>query len=283
MIRLTALSLLCALLAPCLSSGQSGARNKVEFGFWGGSSHYLGDIRAAYKEQPKLVRPVLGAYYRHNFDTRWAWRLNFGTGWITSADSLSSNQHERLRNLSFRNRITEVSTDLEFNFFKYVLGHPRYNFTPYLFVGVGVFFHNPQAELNGEWFDLQPLGTEGQNFTGDSGLRPYKLYQVCVPFGGGLKWSMSNHLTIGLEVGYRATYTDYLDDISTQYYSIEVLETGPDGLNAAALADRSIELTTVPIGEEGRQRGDSRETDAYIFSGISISYTFRKFVCPFPL
>jgi hypothetical protein len=282
MIRLTAFSFLILLLGTSPTYAQFSARNKVELGLWGGTAHYLGDIRAEYKEQPGLVRPAFGAYYRYSFDQRWAWRLSFGTGWIHSADSLSSNQHERLRNLSFRNRITEVITDLEFNFVRYVPGHPRHNFTPYLFVGVGVFFHNPQAELNGDWLDLQPLGTEGQNYTGDSGLKPYKLYQVCVPFGGGFKWSLGNHLALGFEVGYRSTYTDYLDDISAQYYSIEVLETGPNGANAGALADRSPEVTTVPIGDEGRQRGDSRETDAYIFTGISISYSFRKFVCPFP-
>jgi hypothetical protein len=265
-----------------LVHAQRGITNKVEFGIWGGASNYHGDIRAAYENQYKLFRPAYGVYHRLNFDRRWAWRVTASAGSIHSADSLSNNTFEQTRNLSFRNRIIEVSTQLEFNFKHYVLGSRGNNFTPYLFVGIGVFVHNPQAYYMDEWFDLRPLGTEGQNYTIDSGVKRYKLHQLAIPFGGGLKWSVNKHLTLGFEVGYRSTFTDYLDDISGQYYSAEVLEAGPDGAIAAGLADRSPEVTTVPIGLEGRQRGDSRETDAYIFSGISISYTFRKFVCPFP-
>lgn len=284
MIRMSAFSILGMLCLHWPASGQvRGINNKVEFGIWGGASNYIGDIRAGYKEQLQLLKPAFGMYHRLNFDRRWAWRLAVGTGSITSADSLSSNQYERLRNLSFRSRIFEFSTDLEFNFQRYIMGDKRHNFTPYLFLGFAVFFHNPQAYYNGAWVDLQPLGTEGQNYFSDSGVRPYKLYQVAIPFGGGFKWSVNRHLTLGLEVGYRSTYTDYLDDVSTEYYSIEVLESGSNGATVAALADRSGEVTAVPIGIENRQRGDSRETDAYIFSGITISYTFRKFVCPFPL
>lgn len=256
--------------------------NKTEFGLWAGGANYVGDIRAALQEQPGITRPAVGVYYRNNFDRRWSLKLMVAYGSITSADELSDNSHEQARNLSFRNTITEASMHVEFNFRKYILGQPRNNFTPYVFLGIGVFSHNPQAQFNGQWHDLQPLGTEGQLFTSQTGLSPYNLIQVSVPYGGGLKWSVTKHLTLGLEVGYRSTFTDYLDDISTQYYDNTVIRSGPSGDLAADLADRSGEVLAEPIGIEGRQRGDSRSTDAYVFSGITISYTFRKRICPPP-
>jgi len=269
-------------LVPRLSHGQQGFTNKVEFGIWGGTASYVGDIRPAYKEQIKLVRPAFGVYNRLNFDRRWAIRTSLNYGTITSSDHYSTNVYEQMRNLSFTNTIMEAATQLEFNFKKYVMGSSRYDFTPYTFLGIGIFLHNPKAELDGKWYDLQPLGTEGQFYPSETGLTQYKLFQVAVPMGGGFKWSVNKHLTLGFEVGYRATYTDYLDDISGEYYSTEVLATGPNGAIVAALADRSSEVVSIPIGEEGRQRGDSRSTDAYVFTGISISYTFRRFVCPWP-
>jgi hypothetical protein len=280
MMRKVIVASFCLVLMPAVVVGQRGTVSKVEFGLWAGASNYVGDIRASYKNQYKLFSPALGGYYRYNMDKRWAWRLTVGMGSIHSADSLSENVYEQTRNLSFRSRLLEASTQLDFNFKRYELGSRKHNFTPYMFIGFGVFLHNPQALLNGEWHDLQPLGTEGQNYTSDSGIRRYRLYQVAIPYGGGFKWSVSRHLTLGFEVGYRATFTDYLDDISSTYYSAEVLESGPNGSVAAALADRSPEVTTIPIGIEGQQRGNSRDNDAYMFSGITISYTFRRFVCP---
>ena len=79
------------------------------------------------------------------------------------------------RNLSFRNRIKELSVVASFDLFQnsgmYI---NRVKWTPYGFLGVAALLHNPQAlapatDLNGnplaeagKWVDLQPLGTEGQ-------------------------------------------------------------------------------------------------------------------------
>lgn len=255
---------------------------KFEFGIWAGGANYIGDITPSLTNYHRAFQPALGVYTRINLNTRLAWKTQVGAGRIRAQDAWSNNAFAQARNLSFRSNIFELTTQIEFNFFDFILDHPKYYFTPYVFLGIGVFRHNPQAFFNNEWVDLQPLGTEGQQFPDYSGREPYSLFQICVPYGGGFKYSVSKGLTIGLEIGYRATYTDYLDDISTEYIDQGVLAAGVNGGLAADLADRSLEVRDEPIGVEGRQRGNDRHTDAYMFTGISIAYTIRKHKCPSP-
>lgn len=255
---------------------------KFEFGVMGGAANYIGEINPPLKTYYDMFRPALGVYARVNFNTRIAWKTQLYAGRIQAQDAWSENPFEQARNLSFRSDIFEFSTQLEFNFFTFILDHPKYYFTPYVFLGLGVFHHNPQAFYQGEWVALQPLGTEGQQFPDYSGRAPYSLFQVCVPYGGGFKYSVSKGLTLGLEFGYRHTYTDYLDDISTEYVDQGVLAAGVDGGLAAALADRSLEVKDEPIGIEDRQRGNAQNKDAYMFTSISIAYTIRERKCPSP-
>ena len=42
-------------------------------------------------------------------------------------------------------------------------GRYRTDFQFYLFGGVGMFWNNPKAYYQGEWYALQPLMTEAQN------------------------------------------------------------------------------------------------------------------------
>ena len=60
--------------------------------------------------------------------------------------------------------------------------------------------------------DLQPLGTEGEGFY--KGEKKYNLTQLAIPIGGGFKYAISNNVRIGIEVGFRKLFTDYLDDVS---------------------------------------------------------------------
>jgi len=197
-------------------------------------------------------------------------------------DALSASIYEQARNFNFRSDIFEIATQFEFNFFPYLMGSEHNRFTPYVLLGIAVFHHNPKAYLNGSYIALQALGTEGQQFPEFYGRNPYKLFQISVPFGAGLKLNASKHLTLGFELGYRFTFTDYLDDISSTYVDANVLLSGANGQLAAALGDRSITSTGEPIGVEGKQRGDNQLRDAYIFSGISLSYTLRSLRCPYP-
>ena len=253
-----------------------------EFGLFGGAANYVGDIRPDYKELYNVFNPAAGAFLRINFHPRWAVRGAFTAGKTEGDDFYATSAFEKTRNLSFHSNVYEASIILEFNFFEYILRSKTDYFTPYLFVGVAGFHFNPKADYQGETYELQPLGTEGQQFPDFTDNEPYKLYDFAIPYGGGFKYNLTSNLTLGFEIGYRSTFTDYLDDISQNYVDPAIIRSGQNGPIAAALADRSIELASEPIGVPGRQRGDSKNNDAYIFSGISISYTFTNLLCPPP-
>ena len=104
------------------------------------------------------------------------------------------------------------------------------------------------------------------------------MYQLALPIGGGLKFSVSDKLILGVNVGYRSAFTDYLDDVSSTYYDKSIL-LEKNGEISVALSDRSGETGIEPIGYMGKQRGRSDQRDWYIFSGIIISYKIRDAAC----
>ena len=156
------------------------------------------------------------------------------------------------------------------NFLPYFTGSAKYNFAPYIFAGLSVFSYNPRAQYNGVWYDLQPLGTEGQGTTAYTGRKTYSLTQIAFPFGIGCKFSLNKLFCFGVEWGMRKTFTDYLDDVSTTYVDPVQLE-AEKGTVAAALSNRSITIPGQPSIEPGKARGNSRTKDWYAFAGLTLT------------
>ena len=154
--------------------------------------------------------------------------------------------------------------------------------TPYLFGGFSVFHFNPKADFGGSNIELQPLGTEGQ---GIDGKKKYKRIQFALPIGGGIKISVGK-IGIGIEVGARRTYTDYLDDVSTKYIDPNLF--GPAGFgftgkqlqNAQDLASNqrnNIEANSYIFRKsEGGIRGNSKNKDSYFTFNIKLGLTFGR-------
>ena len=259
-----------------LFSTVSAQRNEV--GLFGGGTYYLGDINPA--KHFTFIKPSYGLVYRYNFTPHWTFKFNAIQGKVYSSDKKIGFNPER--NLHFKSKITEVSTQVELNFFKYVTGSKDMLFSPYIFGGFSIFSFNPQAELNGEWYDLQPLGTEGQGTTAYPEKEPYNLISYAIPFGLGFKLSLSENLSLATEWGLRKTFTDYLDDVSTTYADPYVLASQNTPV-AASLADRTeYQEGEQPVDKTGLQRGDPTTNDWYSFFGISITFRLkgRKDVCP---
>jgi len=245
-------------------------RSYSEFGFMIGTTYYIGDLNPGTQfHQSQLAG---GLMYKKNVNLRFAWRFNALLGSVRADDALSNNAFQINRNLSFRSHIAEFSGMLEFNFLPYEVGDDAYKFTPFVFGGLAVFNHNPQAQLEAEWIALQPLGTEGQGTTAYPDRRPYSLTNVAIPFGVGIKWHLNGNWGFALEWGLRRTFTDYLDDVSTTYANPAVL-LAEKGAASAALADRS--LKEPGITNIGRQRGNSKTKDWYSFAGLTITFKIR--------
>jgi hypothetical protein len=252
-------------------SGLSADAQRHELGLFGGGSYYVGDINP--KKQFAQTQPSFGLIYRYNLNPNWAMRFNVYQGKVESSDAVI--RYNQPRNLSFRSNITEIALGMELNFFEYKTGDRKRLASPFIFAGLGYFKFNPEAEFDGKWYDLQPLGTEGQGTTSYPDRKPYTLGSFSIPFGIGAKFSIGKTVCIGMEWGMRKTFTDYLDDISTTYADPLILAAENTPV-AAQLADRTIfGPTDEPVSNVGKQRGDSSTNDWYSFAGITVTFKIK--------
>ena len=184
------------------------------------------------------------------------------------------------RNTSFRSKITEISLVTELHpLFIFINYESRESdppqLSPYLLAGVGYYTFNPQTELNGKWIDLQPLSTEGQGFKEYPDRKVYKLQQINIPVGIGLKYELSRMVNVRGEFVYRVLQTDYLDDVSTTYVDPTLYSnyfTGTKLANAVILSDRQITKVTGP----GGKRGSPKQNDAFFSVNLKLSLTIGR-------
>ncbi len=260
----------------------------LEFGIMGGSTHYMGDL-SDMKINFNLTQPAGGMFVRFNPDRYLAIKGSFTYGTIGGADSLSSNPAHKARNFSFKTNILDFAFLLEWNIsgFCFADGERYYGFSPYLFTGINVFKFNPQTYYNGKWYELQPLGTEGQGSTQYQDRRSYELSQLGLPLGAGLKLRFNDNWNASMEIGFRTTFTDYLDDVSSNaYVEPEFLKQNQGSDNPAAqLSDRSGEVT--PWSAQYKKITDDPDTvdkvsrgnkntpaDFFLFATVSLCYRF---------
>ncbi len=255
-----------------------------DFGFMIGASNYKGEL-SEHTFNTDFLHPAFGAFYRHNWDRRWSWKVELNYGKISGDDAYASTAYERDRNLSFESTILELSPQIEFNFFPYETGHPDFPFTPYLFTGLSIFSFNPKANFGGDLVELQPLGTEGQ---GINGTKKYKRTAIAIPIGGGFKFNIGR-FGVGIEVGARRSYSDYIDDVSTVYPDPALLQ-ATNRTAAVLLSNRSFSSRDTSIIQPTfnfKQRGNSSDKDWYLFGGITIYFrltSFLKDICrPFKM
>jgi hypothetical protein len=155
--------------------------------------------------------------------------------------------------------------------------YERSRLNPYIFTGASVFHFNPKAQLDGTWYDLQPLGTEGQFITGGGYEKPYKLFQVAVPVGFGIAVQLNKKLRLKADFCHRFLFTDYLDDVSTVYPDLESLSATPGGDIAVALSSRRKDGK---YPNANSPRGSAKYKDAYTTFGLTLVYNPGIAHCP---
>ncbi|MBI1308025.1 MAG: hypothetical protein GC181_15580 [Bacteroidetes bacterium] len=242
-----------------------------EHGIMIGASNYHGDL--AYNIVPGETKPAFGLHTRYNFTPYWSFRNALSYGTISGSDKNFSDYQSR--NLSFKNNILEFSSVFEFNFLPFGSRILSKDFSSYAMLGIAIFHHNPKAYYQGQWYDLRKLYTEGQ-----SNKDQYGVLQMAIPFGGGIKYNITKNLVVGFEVGWRKTFTDYLDDVSKNYPDLKELA-NTRGTLAASLSDRSREVDGVgePLSLPGDRRGDPALKDFYFFTMFQFSYRLTPIAC----
>ncbi len=249
----------------------------MEVGAQLGVMGYTGDLDPKeFSQHFANARGAVGLHLKYNVNDLFNVRLNFLKGSVIGRDSLSDEEWQKRRNLSFESGITEFAIMIENNFLGFNIDeNENKTFTPYAFAGIAVYRFNPRTLYQGVYHDLQPLGTEGQGLPGFDDK--YSLTQIAVPLGGGIKMRLTDKLSIGLEVNSRFLFTDYLDDLSGTYVAYEELMAG-NGELAARLANREHEFTGIdtPYSQPtGEIRGKADVNDYYMSAMFSLSYHFK--------
>lgn len=262
-------------------------RNEISIGL--GASNFLGELGGRDQIGTSFIwdleisqtRPAFSFAHRYYLRERLSLRTQLAYGVMAGNDNLTNEFARNTRNLSFRSDLFEGALLLEVHPFLEELGH-MYDLRGvkgtrssrvglYGFVGIGACYFNPKTKFNNAWVALRPLGTEGQGLEG--GPEPYSNFSLVIPMGVGIRKQMSKVLSLGLELQYTKTFTDYIDDVSGVYFDNDAIRDA-NGPIAAFLADPNRTGNKYGAGE---QRGDPDDKDAYLFLRAHVHYKLYKY------
>ena len=241
-----------------------------------GSNSFLGDLGGnSGNGQPfikdwdlKSTKLFTGLSYTYFLDNALSLNGDIHLTSVSGADSLSNKTSGHAlgrydRNLSFKSNIFEMQLTAELYPLQALPFNSIPKLMPYIGVGVGLFHFNPKAQLNGQWYNLQPLHLEGQGFAEYPERSNYKLTQFYIPLTLGVKYRVGENNLIALNTIFRITFTDYIDDVSTGYIN-------------PALFDKYLAPNDASIAKQLYYRGvysNSPKTNSYRGYGGYDSYT----------
>jgi hypothetical protein len=275
----------------CLTSSvysQEEARNNTEAGVTIGPMVFLGDLGGHAGKGTTFIKDynmnttklAFGGYFAA-FPTQWLgfrFSLNFGSleGSDQTIKPKGGDEETRLaRNLDFQSKIIEGTAMAEIYPTVFLEEDPddvTARLRPYGVIGLGLFHFNPQGSYHDPntgdtyWVNLQQLHTEGEGFAEYPDRKPYKLTQLNIPIGVGVKYFLSENLNISFEIVHRKTFTDYIDDVSTKYIdpSLFYKYLSPTlAPVAAAMSNKAAQGYNTPGYGVKARRGDPTQNDAY--------------------
>ncbi|SFQ39405.1 DUF6089 family protein [Hymenobacter arizonensis] len=282
----TAFVLGLALVATPEANAQQFSKRKQynSVGFSLNALNYFGDVTPSTSFASLrfgATRVGAGVSITRRFYPRLSGRFGLSYGRITGDDALAADEagadsrFRYNRNMSFRNDILEASAVAVFDLIENRNNYlKRPDFVPYVFAGVAGFYHNPKGLVGpndlglseGQYIALADLKTEGQ-------ASSYSKVNVSIPFGGGIRYRINRNFDASLEVGWRKTFTDYIDDVGGKYAGAQALAGGSP---AQRYFGREItrNRTAFPgFDDAGSQRGDAgNRTDWYIVTGVTLNY-----------
>lgn len=289
------------LIGFLITSLPSFSQYQWDYGTKFGAANYLGDIGGRELTRRDFVQDMhmestrwaMGTYARYKLSKRFAIAMNVDYIRITDTDRLTTNPPRRARNMNFRNDIVETGVRAEVTvWYDNDVGNRGYynpDFKLYLFGGVSGFYHNPQGQIftdgnlayGGQWFDLRPWRTEGQD-------SPYSSFGMAIPAGVGFYFTFNRQWRVGWELCWRTTFTDYLDDISTTYqipgsddplaqefvnqsYQDLIDQINTDNPDSAPLSVNSFRF----VPGQNTKRGDPTNNDSFLTTQLTIGKVIR--------
>lgn len=200
----------------CMQGAELNAQSifsKLELGVNAGIFVYQGDLtpeRLGAFKTPGLQLGISAGMPLNNF---LAARANIAFGKLRGDDAAYDKpEWRRQRNLNFSSPVFEISGQVVWN----ITGNPGNStgLTPYLFGGAGLSFlgvRRSAANFNGEYFMDQPALQTG--LTADLNHSTPKALLV-FPVGAGIRYPLTNKLSLNTEAAYRLAFSDYIDGFS---------------------------------------------------------------------
>jgi hypothetical protein len=263
-----------------------------------GVSQFLGDLGGRDQQGTQLspadiefskTRPAITVGYRRKFAKAFNVSASFNFLHVAGDDKLTNELYRNNRNLNFKSNIYEVAVRAEASLYKGKVGN-RYTLKSIsgtrkpikweiiAFVGVGGFYFNPKGKnpVTGEWVKLHPLRTEGQGLPG--GPEPYKKIALSIPFGFQWRVLINKEWSVGAEINYRKTFTDYIDDVSGVYYTDKALQLQTYGPNSLLMSDPSKNnipgATSPDASGNGAIRGKN-DKDTFLSFQVTVGYFIK--------
>lgn len=274
-----------------LSSGFSTTQN-FEAGLMLGPTYYQGELSMA-AVTPHFPGIQAGGFVRYNMTNSLSVRAGFNYGKIKGSDAawgrfydstvqsydpgfqLQARYFEhRKRNLRFYSKIPELNLIFELKLWNPYKRKGGFRSVPYLLFGLGLFHFNPKTvDRHGKIVFLHRYQTEI--------YKSYRLWQPCLPLGMGFKFNPDKNWYVALEVGWRKTFTDWLDDVHHNYAGTAAA----NDVYLQQLSDRSGEISPL-YGELWRKttfnpneyiRGNPKTKDSYFFCGVIVNRKFKSY------
>lgn len=258
----------------------------LEAGITAGPSNFLGDLGGNMGRGTPFLKDnnfpmtklTWGGFLSYHPNELLAFRLALNFGSLEGDDAIIKpkgglEEARKTRNSNFRSKFQEVLLLGEVYPTIFLEEDPNdtyKKFRPYLTAGIGAFHFNPEGfdPVSNQWVGLQALHTEGQGFPEFADRKPYKLTQMNLPLGIGVKYFLSDNVNISFEIIHRKTFTDYIDDVSTNYIDPALFYNYLPG-NTAAMAQRMANKSNGAF-VAGNKRGTPSNNDAYYSAGFKL-------------
>jgi opacity protein-like surface antigen len=156
----------------------------------------------------------LGIYGNYKLSKLFSLKTNFLFGRLKGDESkYSKPAYRQERNFKFTSPVTEIYESVVWNIVPTAKdGGPR--LTPYISAGVGYTFlriRRDYSNFNAAFFEDEPAVTDGLR-TDTAHSLPGGL--LVFPVSAGLRYALTNNLSINLSTTYRLNSSDYLDGFS---------------------------------------------------------------------
>lgn len=214
-------------------------RQRLEIGGGLGTFNYTGDLVRTYDF--RFSKPAATLFYRINFSQVVSLRTSVTFGSVAGSDNIQPlDPAAAQRKASFKTSLAEFSPVFEYHFVDWRDAKRRTRYTPYLFLGTGLFIISVKTDFANTINGPSPFNSPPA----------FSRVQLSIPFGGGFKYVLNPNWYMAVEFGMRETFFDYLDGVSSGNFKYKTY-----------------------------RYGNPEDLDNYFFLGLTLTRTFYDIPC----